>query len=95
MEWKRIVFSGHALRRMFEWKIGGEDVAAVVGTGEAIMEYPEDKPFPSCLMLGYPRGRPIHVVAALDPATGTCHVITAYEPDPAVWQSDFRARRLS
>ena len=58
------------------------------------MEYPEDRPFPSCLMLGYPMGRPIHVVAALDPDTGTCHVITAYEPDPAIWQPDFRARRL-
>lgn len=41
LQWKRIVYSGHAIRRMFEWKIGNEDVAAVVSTGEVIMEYPE------------------------------------------------------
>ena len=58
---------------MFEWKIGKEEVAAVLRTGEVIMEYPEDKPFQSRLMLGVAEGRPLHVVAALDPATGTCY----------------------
>jgi hypothetical protein len=46
-------------------------------------------------MLGFSGVRPLHVVAALDPVTGTCHVITTYVPDPAVWQPDFRTRRLS
>ena len=80
---------------MFEWKIGNEDVIAVLRTGETIMEYPEDKPFESRLLLGFSGDRPIHIVAALDPATETCHVITAYEPDSAVWQPDFRTRRFS
>ena len=95
MQWERIVFRGHAIRRMFEWKIGKEEVAAVLRTGEVIMEYPEDKPFQSRLMLGVAEGRPLHVVAALDPATGTCYVITTYVPDPAIWQPDFRTRRSS
>jgi hypothetical protein len=80
---------------MFEWKINSEEVATVLSIGEVIMEYPADKPFESRLMLGFPGGRPLHVVAALDPCTGTCHVITAYVPDPAIWQPDFRTRRLS
>ncbi|MBI3681171.1 MAG: DUF4258 domain-containing protein [Acidobacteria bacterium] len=95
MQWERIIFSGHAIRRMFEWRIGSEEVVTVLRMGEVIMEYPEDKPFPSRLMLGFPGDRPLHAVAALDPATGTCHVITAYVPDPVIWKPDFRTRRLS
>ena len=95
LQWRRIIFSGHAIRRMFQWKIGSEEVTAVLRTGETIMEYPEDKPFQSRLLLGFSGDRPIHVVAALDPATEACHVITAYVPDPAVWQPDFRTRRFS
>ena len=95
MQWVRIVFSGHAIRRMFEWKIGKDEVVGVLRTGDVIMEYHEDRPFQSRLMLGFSGVRPFHVVAALDPATGTCYVITAYVPDQVIWQPDFRTRRSS
>jgi hypothetical protein len=68
---------------MFEWKIGREEVIEVLQNGETIRNIPtisrsgDDKPFQSCLMLGYTTGRPLHVVAALDPVTSTCCVITA------------------
>ena len=58
LQWRRIIFSGHAIRRMFQWKIGSEEVTAVLRTGETIMEYPEDKPFQSRLLLGFSRDRP-------------------------------------
>ena len=38
---------------MFQWKIGNDDVIAVLRTGETMMEYPEDKPFESLLLLGF------------------------------------------
>ena len=80
LQWERIVFRGHAVRRKFEWRIAKEEVVAVLRTGEVIMEYHEDKPFPSCLMLGFSGVRPLHALAAFD---------------PAIWQPDFRTRRLS
>lgn len=45
-------------------------------------------------MMGFVRGRAIHVVAALDTETGVCHIVTAYVPDPKRWEKDFRTRRL-
>jgi hypothetical protein len=44
-------------------------------------------------MLGHADGKPIHVVVAVDSATATCIVITAYEPQPDWWKNDFRTRR--
>jgi hypothetical protein len=37
--------------------------------------------------------RPIHVVAADDPESDITVVITVYQPDPELWQSDFRTRQ--
>ena len=78
---------------MFEEGISAQEVTAVVRSGTVIRDYPEDRPFPSVLMLGFVRGRPIHVVAALDSEPGVCHIVTAYVPDPERWEEDFRTRK--
>ena len=39
---------------------------AAFASGEVISEYPDDVPFPSCLILGFVGTRPIHVVTARD-----------------------------
>ena len=93
MQCERLVFSGHAVQRVFERAISVEDVREVVERGELIAAYPDDTPYPSSLLLGFVHGRPLHVVAALDQANATCYVITAYVPDPGQWADDFRARR--
>ncbi|WP_448594936.1 DUF4258 domain-containing protein [Thermoflexus hugenholtzii] len=62
-------------------------------TGETIETYPDDEPYPSRLILGWVSHRPLHVVVADDPVGNTLIVITAYEPNPALWESDFRRRR--
>ncbi|MFQ5954886.1 MAG: DUF4258 domain-containing protein [Kiloniellales bacterium] len=67
MDCDRILFSGHAIRRMFERGLRVSDVAAVLRHGEVIDVYPEDTPFPSRLMLGFVGSRAIHVVVAADP----------------------------
>ncbi len=95
MDCDRIVFSGHAVKRMFERKIRLRDVETVLRDGEIIDEYPEDAPFPSCLVLGVVEGRAIHVVAAVDGESRTCHIITAYPPDPDLWNTGFRRRTTS
>lgn len=93
MDFKNVVFSGHAVRRMFEWGFQRDEVSEVLRNGEVIAEYPEDKPFPSYLLLGFTGGSALHVVASLDRTTGTCHIITTYSPDPARWREDFKTRR--
>ena len=93
MDCAELSFSAHALTRMFEHAIDPQAVRTVIDCGETIEDYPDDKPFPSGLLLGTVAERILHVVAARDMATGKCYVITVYPPDSARWDSDFRKRR--
>jgi len=65
----------------------------VVENGETIREYPNDTPYPSRLVLGWRDSRPIHVVAADDAENRRTFVVTVYEPDPEIWEPDFRRKR--
>jgi hypothetical protein len=78
---------------MFERRISVDDVRQVLEAGDVIEDYPEDVPYPSRLMLGRVRNRPIHVVAADNQMNQEVIVITAYEPDRTQWQPDFRRRK--
>jgi len=89
---KRLIFRVHALNRIFERGITVEDVRSVVTNGEAIQSYPDDKPYPSRLVLGWRAERPIHVVVAEDSEADILIVVTAYEPDPAQWDAGFKRK---
>ena len=93
MDYDQIVFSGHAIRQMFHRGIAKQNVIQVVKKGEIIIDYPNDQPYPSCLMLGFVGNKPIHVVFAFDQDTKTGIVVTAYTPDPQLWAKDFKSRR--
>jgi hypothetical protein len=94
MDCKRVVFSGHAIQRMFERGIGRDDALAVIAQGETIAEYADDKPYPSRLFLGSAGARPLHVVLASDDAAALCIVVTVYEPTLEHWSGDFRTRKM-
>ena len=49
----RLVFRVHAIQRMALRDISEAEVRAVLTTGEAIEEYPNDTPFSSRLVLGW------------------------------------------
>ena len=84
-------YSNHAVAQMFRRGISVDEVEAAITLGGTIKDYPQDTPFPSQLKLYFAGNvRPIHVVVSQDAATGTCYIITAYEPDAAIWQPDFR-----
>jgi hypothetical protein len=78
---------------MFERRITEEEVGETLENGETIERYPDDAPYPSRLVLGWCAGRPIHVVAADNPEEDQIIVITVYEPDPTLWEPDFRRRK--
>ncbi|WP_349257027.1 DUF4258 domain-containing protein [Salinisphaera sp.] len=92
MECGDTIFSRHAIARMFERSLTPAHVRAVIRDGEVVADYASDRPHPSRLLLSYIEGRPVHVVVAKDEQAGTCIVVTAYEPDPALWDETFTRR---
>lgn len=92
MDCGRIDFSGHAVRRMFERGIGKAEIVSVIATGVTVLDYPEDNPYPSRLLLGFVGSRPLHVLVARGD-DGQCYVITCYQPGEALWNPDFKTRK--
>ncbi len=93
MDCKTLKFSRHAFERMFQRGINPDVVVQIIAEGEAIIDYPDDQPFPSVLLLGFYRSQPVHAVVAHELATGNCHLVTIYLPDPAIWDESFKRRR--
>lgn len=61
--------------------------------GEIIEEYPEDRPYPSCLIYGDTfDGEPVHSVWAYNQENRWAVLITIYRPDPDRW-INWRTRR--
>ena len=90
---RRLFLRLHAAKRMLERSISMEEIEHVVESGEVIEDYPDDEPFPSRLMLGTPKNRPLHVVAADEIDSDITHIITAYQPDPNQWEDGFKRRK--
>jgi len=71
-----------------------DEVLQALDAGEIIEEYPEDKPYSSCLILGRTlASRPLHVVCAPVSTDRRLIVITTYQPDPERWEADFKQRK--
>jgi hypothetical protein len=90
-------FTDHARREMEAEPFGiirVDEILTVLETGEIIEQYPQDEPYPSCLVLGRTReGRALHISCAPVPAERRLLVIATYQPDPARWDSELRRRR--
>ncbi len=53
MKCNELFFSLHIIERMVERDIDKKALVDVLNNGETIEEYPNDKPFPSFLLLGF------------------------------------------
>jgi uncharacterized protein DUF4258 len=89
---KETLFSDHAISQMFKRGISVDNVKFVIENGEVIITYPNDKPYPSYLILDYINRRPLHVVLGKDDSLERCIVVTAYEPDINIWKTDFKSK---
>jgi len=89
---RRVIWRRHALERLLERGLTRSMVFDTLMTGELIEDYSTDRSVPSGLILGWQASRPLHVVIALE-EDGTLAIITAYEPTPEHFESDFRTRR--
>ena len=87
-----VLISNHASERFRQRNIRMKDIRSCITSGEIIEQYPDDFPFPSCLILGYTEdNRLIHVVLS-DEGNGS-RVITAYIPDKDKWNEDMKTRK--
>jgi len=78
------------MKRIEQRGISQSNVEDVLKTGEIIEDYPNDYPFPSCLMLG--RGnKTLHVVCGV--GKDRLWIVTAYYPNPEKWQDDYKTRK--
>ena len=88
----KIKWTEHGSLRMFERKIHREDIIRAIYNGSIIENYPNDYPFPSCLVLGIPENRqPLHIVCGI--GKEYLYVITAYYPDNVEWEEEMRRRK--
>ncbi|MBR3624161.1 MAG: DUF4258 domain-containing protein [Selenomonadaceae bacterium] len=84
--------SEHAAERFRQRGIRAVDIRIAVENGEIIEQYPDDYPYPSCLILGETdNGYPLHIVMS-DEGTAS-RIITAYFPDSDKWTEDWKTRK--
>ncbi len=92
----KVLYSSHARQEMLQEELGAitdKEVFEAIQKGETIIQYPDDRPYPSTLIFGLTnRERPIHTVCAFDEDEDRVIVVTVYEPDPNRW-IEFRRRR--
>ena len=82
-----IVLTEHLLTRMRQRHIKLEDIKHAISEGEIIEQYPEDYPFPGCLI----NGKDLHIVCSV--GEGRIYIITAYRPSPEKWEAGGRKRK--
>ena len=89
----RVHITDHAQNEAEEDQLSYDDISASVYQGEVIEDYPDDRPFPSCLIYGNTYSQePVHSVWAYNKEGGRAILITVYRPDPARW-IHWRVRR--
>ncbi len=87
-----IRWTGHALKRLMQRGISQADVIRAIQAGEIIEQYPDDYPYPSCLLLGADAaGDALHVCCGRGP--GEIWMITAYRPNLDEWENDLKTRK--
>lgn len=85
-------FRVHAILQMEERGLTVADVRQAIETGEDIESRPDEHPYPARLVLGFSRLGPLHVAVRDNIQDDEIIVETAYQPDPQLWEPDWRTR---
>ena len=87
-----VFITNHAMERCRERGILVKDIVNAVMTGEIIENYPDDFPFPSCLVCGMAsNGSIIHI--CMNDEGESSKVITSYYPTSDKWNDDLKTRK--
>lgn len=87
----KIEWTLHAIKRLRQRNIKTSDVEQCILQGEIIEQYPNDKPFASCLMYAVVKLENIHIVISCDKEK--IYIVTAYRPSADKWENDFKTRK--
>lgn len=89
---RNIEVTVHAFLQMKKREISIVDIYNGFENGEIIEQYPDDYPFPSCLILCFTtENKPLHFVCSM--ANNKIYIITAYFPNSEQWENDYRTRK--
>lgn len=89
----KIELTAHALHRIVERNISKQEIIEAGESANEIEDYPNDKYFPSCLLLGFTdNARPLHLhLSRVD--NESVRLITLYEPNENEWTGGYTKRR--
>ena len=89
----RLYWTYHVNMRLQHRSIARQAILNAVDTFEVIEAYPEDKYFPSYLVLANDSGEMFHILFAIDMDGENVRIVTAYRPSPNEWDNDGKTRR--
>jgi hypothetical protein len=93
---ERYLYSQHAREEMEMEELGeikDNEIFEAVLNGKIIENYPEDKPYPSCLIYGKTSDeKPLHIVCAYAEDADNVIIIIVYQPRSDQW-IDFERRK--
>jgi len=89
---KKLRWTNHIFIRLIQRNINISDVVYAIMNGEIIEKYPDDYPYPSCLILGMNiNNESLHIVCGINNNI-ELHLITVYYPNATEWTNDFKRR---
>ena len=92
---KRYRLTKHATIARLERGVTITEIERVLLNGEIIERYLGAQPYPSCLVLGWLiSGDPLHVVCSRGNIEPALRIVTLYEPEDALWESDYKTRKV-
>lgn len=91
-EQDKIRWSRYALKRLRERHISISHFRQCIMFGEIIRQYPDNRPTPSALLLGWiTKDVALHIVVGCD--NTYIYAITAYYPDADNWEPDMKTKK--
>jgi hypothetical protein len=91
---KRYRLTKHATIVRLERGVSIAEIEKALLNGEIIERYPDSEPYPSCLVLGWlTSSDPLHIVCSRGDLEPALRIVTLYEPEDALWESDYKTRK--
>jgi hypothetical protein len=91
----KLRFKVHAIIQMEERGLSVEDIRTALANGEDIEARPDEAPYAARLVLGMCRLGALHIAVRDNIEDDETVVETAYQPDPVLWEPDFKTRKKS
>jgi hypothetical protein len=89
----KVELTAHSIKRIVQRNISEKEIQEAALSALLIEDYPEDKYYSSCLLLGFTeKNRPLDVHVSRMP--GDCaRLITIYEPNSSEWVDNYSKRK--